>query len=141
MFQWTTLLRRAVLNKQHATQRRAVRRAEERREVAAFCSKVVTPALHDLQAEWERLGRRVSVCRDATIFHVTVWHDRMVEFQYSIAACRRKRRQRIGYVHPEATRYKVDVQRVYELSDIRRTDRHKFAKQVAAQYRHSLLSR
>lgn len=141
MLHWTRLLRRAVLSKHRAEEQQILRRSMERREVAAFCAKVVEPALQELQQEWERLGRRVSVCRDATIFRITVWHDRMVEFQYSIAACRRRRHRRFGYVHPEAMTYSVDVERVYELSDIRRTDRHKFAKQIAAQYRQSLQAR
>lgn len=118
---------------------RAARRAHERREVAAFCAKVVSPALEDLKQEWERLGRSVSVCRDASIFHITVWHDRLVEFEYSVAACRRRRaRQRVDRVHPEAITYTVEPKRVYTLSEIRRTDRHKFARQIAEQYRRGL---
>lgn len=142
MFHWAQVLRRAVQSKHRADGRQASRRSQERAEVAAFCGKVVVPALQELQQEWERLGRRVSVCRDATIFHITVWHDRMVEFHYTIAACRRKRRfRRYGYVHPEATTYQVEAQRVYALSEIRRTGRHTFAKQIAEQYRQSMLTR
>ena len=141
MFDWIRLIRRAVLTRRRAEDRQARRRAHERQEVAAFCTKVVAPTLQEMQQEWERLGRKVSIYRDATIFHITVWHDRMVEFQYSFAACRRKPRRSLDHVHPEATTYLVDVQRVYALSEIRRTDRHKFAKQIAALYRQSLQAR
>lgn len=140
MFSWTQVLRSAVRSKTLAYDKDTSRRSQEREEVAAFCSKVVAPTLQDLKQEWERLGRTVSVYREATIFHITVWHDRMVEFQYSVAACRRKRRsRRYAYVHPEATTYSVEPKRVYSLGEIRRTDKHKFAKHIAAQYRQRIL--
>ena len=135
MFNWIRLLRSAVADRRGADEREARRRARERQEVAAFCAKVIVPALQDLQQGWERQGRKASICRDGTIFHITVWHERLVEFQYSIAACRRKRRKRrIDYVHPEAMTYEVDVQRVYALGEIRKTGRQKFAKQITAEY-------
>lgn len=142
MFHWSQLLRSAIRSRVYAEEKRASRQWQEREEVAAFCSRVVAPALEDLKQELERLGRRVSVYRCERMFHITVWYDQVMEFQYSIAACRRKRRfRRYGYVHPAATTYQVEAKRVYTLSDIRRTDQHRFAKQVAAQYRQSLLAR
>ena len=123
-------------------ERRARRRTEERREVARFCAKVVGPALQQLAADWQRVGRSVSVQRDAMTFHVTVWYERMVEFQYSVGASRRKPRfPNQGDVHLSATTYVVAPQKVYALSEIRRTDRHRFARQVIEQYRRSVAAR
>lgn len=142
MFHWANLLRSAVRSKRNIHEERASRQSQERDEVDVFCRSVVAPALEELKQELESLGRRVSVYRCETMFHITVWYDRVVEFNYSIAACRRKRRvRRYGYVHPAATTYQVNAKRIYTLSDIRRTDQHRFAKQVAAQYRQSLLTR
>lgn len=142
MFSLADRLRRAVLSKRRAEEERTSLKEREQREVAEFCANVIAPTLEEMKREWEQLGRKVSLYQDATIFHVTVWHERIMEFDYSIEACRRKRRsRRYGFVHPEAMTYKVESRRVYSVREIRRTDRKKFAKQLAEQYRQSLLSR
>ena len=131
--QWTEAVRARIAG------RRLRRRNAERREVARFCTKVVHPVLTQLSAEWRRVGRSVSVQRDAMTFHVTVWYERAVEFQYSVGATRRKpRRPSQSGVHPAATIYVKAPEKLYALSDIRRTDRHRFSREIIEQYRRSL---
>lgn len=121
---------------------RSRRRSDERREVARFCAKVIAPALRQLSDDWQRVGRSVSVQRNAMTFHITVWYERVVEFQYSVGASRRKPHfPSQANVHLSATTYVVEPQKVYALREIRRTDRHRFARQMIEQYRRSLATR
>lgn len=142
LFGWVGILRRTVARKSRADARDATRRTLERAEVASFCRNVLAPTLEDLKREWERVGRRVSIYRDASVFHLTVWHERVVEFDYSIRACRKKRsRWKYGLFHAAAAPYYVETSKVYTLAEIRRTNRDKLARQIVEQYRRAVLSR
>ena len=60
MFSWTLDLRRALVRKERQRDADAERLARERMEVATFCSQVLEPALDDLKAEFEKLGKSVT---------------------------------------------------------------------------------
>ena len=139
MFSWTLDLRRALVRKERQRDADAERLARERMEVATFCSQVLEPALDDLKAEFEKLGRAASIHRSRTTYHLTVGTDRMVEFAYSIKACRKRRtRWLFDYSTEVAVEYTSDVDRTYDLRDIRRTSRRKVVAQVIADYRKRL---
>lgn len=108
-------------------------------EVAAFCSHVLEPALDEIKAEFEKLGRGVSIHRSRTTYHLTVGTNRTVEFAYSIKACRKRRtRWLFDYSTEVAVEYTSDVDKTYDLRDIRRTNRRKVVAQVVGDYRRRL---
>lgn len=136
MFSWTWDLRRALDRKERQRHADAVRLAGERREVEAFCSQVLEPALEDIRDELEQLGRTVAIHQTHATYHLTVRNGRTVEFDYSIKACRKRRRRWFyDYASEVAVEYASAVDRTYDLRDIRRINRRKVAAQIIEVYR------
>ena len=116
-----------------------MRLASERREVEAFCTGVLGPALESIRHELEQYGRTVSIERTRNTYHLAVQHGHGLEFDYSIKACRKRRRRWLyDFAGEVAVEYGSAVDLTYGLRDIRRIDRRKIVAHIMGAYRRRL---
>lgn len=133
MITWTYSIGRILGARLRREQARAERAAQQRREVARFCSAVVAPAMQALCREFEEHGREAEVRREGNCVSITVCHAGRLEFRYAVLATRRQRSS-TGGRYRDGTGYGRAVDRVYSLREARRLGPKAIARHVVAEY-------
>lgn len=137
---WVDSLRRAVWRRHESEIEAALRRQREREAVERFCTEVLAPALDDFKQELERLGRAVAIARTGSVFEVTAWYDRTMEFDFTVRVCRRKRpRTLYGRIYGRSAATSSVPSITYSLREMRRTGRQQVCRQLVRKYRRALM--